>query len=148
MNIRQAILKTADLFESQPHLFNFQRIRFPDCGTPGCAIGYVGYFLGITDSTVHPVCQQILGVDSDVFYDRMSISAMQRGGVWTRDANECVARLRIYADKYHPAEPAPIEINKTIELPIETAIQPASIPDSVRNIFIMTPEALYQELAK
>ena len=49
MNIRTAILKAADSIEQNPHLFSFKSLAIPnkDCGTPGCAIGWIAYHSGL-----------------------------------------------------------------------------------------------------
>lgn len=138
MNIRQAILKAADQIESNPHLFNFSKLTIPS-GTPGCALGWIGYYLGRENgeaigcfSNVVGTELEALGVTSQCqFYDRMSalvpLPDTLRG--WRDDASLCAKGLRLYADQYHPE-------------------QRALIPSSVRAIFDMTPEQLGQELAK
>ena len=47
MNIYNAILKAADHIERNPHLYDFYRSNVPNCGTPGCMLGWIGHFMGI-----------------------------------------------------------------------------------------------------
>lgn len=108
MNIREAILKTADLFERKPEMFNFMESRIPhDCGTPGCAIGWMGYFLGAPRDALIIAVFDLIGIDDSGFYVRMSeLSELGPDGeVWTRSPSVCAETLRLYADRYHPASP-------------------------------------------
>jgi hypothetical protein len=143
MNIRQAILRAADHIESTPKEFNFQSVYIPDgpgCGTPGCALGWIGHFAGYDEqravaesgdsATVLYIGRKVLGVkceghmlNRNEFYARMDTLA----GGWQHGAVACARGLRLYADKYHPAESR------------------ALIPASVRAIFTMTPEQLQRE---
>ena len=121
MNIRTAILKAADSIEQNPGLFGFGYISIPDgCGTPGCALGWIGHHLGHT-TIISGVSEKMgcpLGTRSDFpggdtdfgFYDRME----ELNEDWKFSADNCAPALRLYADKYHPS---------------------AGIPDSVLAIF-------------
>lgn len=135
MNIREAILRAADMIELHPKQFDFMSIYVPSCGTPGCAIGWIGCFMGIRDTNrsdgktnVGYVCAEAGLPDSMEFYNRMDLIA-PRG--WRRKAVLCAQGLRAYADKYHPADGCE-EIR--------------GIPDAVRNIFTMTPGELAEAL--
>jgi hypothetical protein len=128
MNIRDAILKAADHIEQNPRQFNFGSIKIPrksDCGTPGCALGWIGFFGGLTwkesdyDSEwcVLRASNELLGHDdqmhsSSVFYDKMG--ALVSG--WKDSAPRCAAALRLYADKYHPADQPTVEVGSWKEL--------------------------------
>lgn len=125
MNIRQAILKTAELFEAHPKLFKYSECAVPDCGTPGCAIGYVCHFMNCQPGgDIGWYEMDVIGVDASVFYERMS--ALDIG--WIADGGRCSRGMRLYADKYHPVT----------EL--------VGIPGNVRDIFNMTHEQLQREL--
>lgn len=113
MNIREAILKAADHIERNPKAFNFQSIYVPDtdCGTPGCALGWIGHYLGMRESGANsaPLSEfsvpPALGlgtftVGNREFYGRMDDLAEG----WRYDASLCATGLRLYADKYHPAK--------------------------------------------
>jgi hypothetical protein len=145
MNIRQAILKAADHIERNPHLFDFKVWLMPnDCGTPGCAIGWIGLFSGKTfekgcwdidgprPGVSANVCQPALGINAEEFYSRMDCIDLQTAFEmrWRRNAENCARTLRLYADTYHPAESR------------------ALIPASVRAIFTMTPEQLRAEFER
>ena len=102
MNLREAILKTADLIECDPGIWNFGNARVPPCGSPGCALGLIGLFMGCRKgSSVGDVSPELLGVSSDTFYNRMH--DIPHDGLWTRDAQVAAHCLRQYADTYHPA---------------------------------------------
>lgn len=110
-SIYQAIMKTADVFERNPRLFNFYVLSVPECGAPGCAIGYIAHHLGRReDEPPFDVnFESVLPVDTSTFYRRMT--TLTRGtetelswGEWTHSAALCVTGLRAYAAKYH-AEP-------------------------------------------
>lgn len=116
MNVYDAMMKAADHIEANPRDFDFNSIYHPDgCGTPGCALGWVGHFLG-------PVCAsgfswvdataRALGVAELEFYDRMN--ALDGGMDWTDTATNCATTLRAYANKYHKDtnEPAPPNWNE------------------------------------
>jgi hypothetical protein len=129
MNIRDAILEAAAHIERNPDDFNFHSIEKPShCGTPGCAIGWIGVFAGIEEE--HPswlsAIKRQTGIDAHDFYKKMS--DIQLG--WIFEAASCAITMRLYADKYHPAERRDL------------------IPESVRNIFTMTPEQLGREFAE
>jgi hypothetical protein len=135
MNIRQAILKAADHIERHPAEFNWNSCDMPGCGTPGCAIGWIGYFYFGGKAVKHErhyllstISNTALGVSSGMFYGRMDDFVIS----WTEDAVRCAVALRGYANKYHP------EAKGTDVL----------IPSSVRAIFDMTPEQIGRELAK
>ena len=108
MNAYEATLATAKLFEQRPELFRFSETNIPDCGTPGCAIGYIGYFMG------HTGCisgEKTIGVDSGEFYDRMRPLAP----FWIIDATTCARGLRLYAEKYLREDYVPIEVRAIFE---------------------------------
>lgn len=95
MNVREAILKAADHIERNPHLYDYQKIYAPECGTTGCAIGWIGHFLGMSGKDLDEICDAI-GTTHSEFYERTEPT----GNVV---AQECAVRsLRAYADRYHP----------------------------------------------
>jgi hypothetical protein len=125
MNVRTAMLKAADSIERNPLDFDFDSIRLPDgCGTPSCALGWTAFHLGVALPSPCKAAGDAMGIpNSAVFYERMN--DLTGGGDyckrhrWKDDATVCAATLRLYADKYHPAE-SPKHVG---------------IPDSVRAIF-------------
>lgn len=111
MNIREAILKAADHIEANPSLFGFFVMRLPtDCGTPGCALGWIGHFLGaqykdpyeaIYSSVPLSIGCRSAGWDhAGVLYGRMT--EIEEG--WETNARKCAKALRAYADRFHPEE--------------------------------------------
>lgn len=102
MNIGTAILKAADSIEQNPNLFNFSSIfnPNPDCGTPGCAIGWISLWSGKAWEFPGSAIHKAMGVNTDTcFYKRMN-SLVGHG--WQLEAAVCAKALRLYADKYHP----------------------------------------------
>lgn len=102
MDIRQAILATADLFDRNPELWNFDIVDVPACGTPGCAAGYIGYFMGW--KVGDPICRLgspvgPLGIDNGIFYQRMP----EWAPLVDSNAQQVASGLRRYADRYHPS---------------------------------------------
>jgi hypothetical protein len=48
MNIYNAIMKAADQVETHPESFDFWVNDIPErCGSPGCALGWIGFYLGL-----------------------------------------------------------------------------------------------------
>lgn len=123
MHIRNAILKAADSIERHPGLFKWSstRVANPDCGTPGCALGWIAHYVGCAvwrqkGGWNYNALANAMGTDGDgEFYSRMSETF--RSHSWRLDATDCASALRAYADKYHPAT------------------KHAGLPDSVRQIF-------------
>ena len=108
MNIRQAILKTANLFEHKPEVYSFMNSVVPnDCRTPGCMAGFIGHFLGVKSNCVvqGPEYEEAFGVHYDVFFKRMSKLSKDdyfSQGSFVDEPKAAAAYLRQYADKYHP----------------------------------------------
>ena len=114
-------LKTLQALEAQhPELFDWNSVDIPDCGTPGCAIGWIASHAGVKDVKEWPhALREIkdfmqIGDTSD-FYDRMEMLVTD----WRRKSGPCAKALRLYVDKYHPQK-------------ID------SIPESVRELFKVT----------
>lgn len=124
--IRGAILLAADYIEARPHEFNFLRSEIPDgCGTVGCAMGWIGHFLGLKHNPrIRGVDRVgfVMGLEEDapypldregLFYFRMcELCAPEikeayysvAGWKWSHDAQSCARVLRLYANRYHPEE--------------------------------------------
>jgi hypothetical protein len=117
MNAYQAILKAADHIQAHPALFDFERTRVPgDCGTPGCALGWIGHFAGRTQAripllfglsflhrgiaivTTEGGADSVITVTAREFYERMDFLAV---GNWRQDARVCAGAMRRYAESYH-----------------------------------------------
>lgn len=131
-NIYTAIMRAADHIEQHPNIFDFSQFQLPrDCDTPGCALGWIGFFAGFSlDDDVQfswDVMRvgDLLGLDlahhnpKNEFYIRLD--ALSPG--WYANAVKCAAGLHAYADKYHGHE------------------KPQGIPESVREIFELSAEA-------
>jgi len=102
MNVRNAILKAADHIEKNPNEFDFMAIGFPEpgCKTPGCALGWIGSFLGKRATYGVTLCsEEMLGVSEGGFYNRMRKFDKN----WEYEAGACARALRQYADVHCPA---------------------------------------------
>jgi len=104
--IRQAILKAADSIEQNPGLFHFGSTRIPNpgCGSPGCALGWIGHHLGMSagkglydkDNFLY----KSLGIKEDCCFERLTKTVGSYN--WKFCPTKCAKALRLYADKYHP----------------------------------------------
>lgn len=128
MNIHDAIMRAAHQIETDPGSFDFGSVTFPDCGTPGCALGWIGHFLGYREkpfSSVLAVCQDLKVSASDhtncEFYERMHNVHGFRTTKWMEEASKCADALRAYAAKYH----APVAT------PDWNALASAPLPETV-----------------
>lgn len=104
MNIYTAIMKAADQIERNPHTFDFVQGRRPNregnCGTPSCALGWVGFFAQSKEQYWTGVCQELFGMDPMDWYDFLSKEAGSFNS-WTSSPQECARVLRLYAAKHH-----------------------------------------------
>lgn len=105
MDIRTAILRAADSIEMNPKMFSFGSVWLPDesCGTPGCALGWVGHHLGMgRNSRLEDVSRELgIPVYSCNFVELTEVFGSRK---WYYSAPECAKALRLYVDKYHAAE--------------------------------------------
>lgn len=109
MNIYDAIMKAADHIERNPSEFRFLRSAVPSapfCGSPGCALGWIGVFSASKAIDSGDVAQQVLcvpnedGLSSELtFYNRMNDLLSDTN--WIRHADLCARGMRLYAKKYH-----------------------------------------------
>lgn len=145
MQIYDAIMAAADQIEKRPKTFNFGISEVPrSCGSPGCALGWIGHFLGVWQAIAHgdvltevAIRMGLHGVRGDwllrsgqrIFYARMGwlnghdCATQISWGAWTGDAALCAKTLRAYAEMYHPL-PKP---------------EHTGLPDIVREIFTRRP---------
>ena len=97
--VRSAILLAADHIEQHPELFRFTKCRIPECGTPGCLLGWIGHFLGMAPGQSILGLESPMNADHHLFYDRVSSLLDQQP--WTVNAPMCARGLRLYANTYH-----------------------------------------------
>lgn len=102
MNIYQAIMRAADSIEGNPRLFDFDSILLPDheCGTPGCALGWVSLYLGLRRSDNNYEYDPLALGSESKFYRRMNVLCGDSYD-WMDNAITCARTLRLYAEKYH-----------------------------------------------
>jgi hypothetical protein len=146
MNIRDAILKAADHIERNPAEFRFASIAIPGgpgCGTPGCALGWIGAFGGL-EAACHGFnrsANEMLELPSEflsgslhgptieyAFYNRMD--ALCGSISWRVSASECARSMRLYADKYHPATDKPYDFAALING--RTLVKDTAVSQEVR----------------
>ena len=105
MNIRNAILSTASLFEVRPAALDFTQYRVPKLpDETGCPLGWIGYYLGMIGKA-HLVARTFVPEDDVIdnaqwrFFGRMN--EISDSMSWIRDSALCAKSLRYYADMYH-----------------------------------------------
>lgn len=129
MSIYNAIMKAADYIECHPKKFDFNEIAIPHCGSPGCALGWIGYFLGI-QGTIEGVCNA--GISDSHFYTAMDdlvgdnpardeYGLKVTWGPWHKDAAICARGMRLYAAKYHAPVVVP-DWNALAAVPLQEAV--------------------------
>jgi hypothetical protein len=97
MNTRQACYVAADHIESHPKQYEFTSNQVPECGTTGCAAGWVGYYAGLKDN-VHDVTKQLFGVGLLTFLTELDHEFPS----WHSRPSIAAKALRWYADKHFP----------------------------------------------
>lgn len=125
MNLYYAIIAAAEQIEKHPGSFKFTTSCVPkdDCGSPGCALGWVAHFAGYEGppadhdltmmSAVGAFARDFMKVPLSnnernaemSFYGRMD--RLEPGDApypWIDDAAICAKTLRLYAKKYHAHE--------------------------------------------
>jgi len=135
VNVYNAIMRAADHIENHPNEFNFSSVWIPgtdderSCGTPGCALGWIGHFAGVKGLSEIEMPWR-LGFDGlwlDAvrnFYARMD--ALNRR--WRRDSIACSGALRLYAEKYHSNE-KPCRSDSELVADLMRRVNSAKIPD-------------------
>jgi hypothetical protein len=129
VEIYDAIMKAADQIEHVKGAWRWSRTTVPDCGSPGCMIGWIAYYLGERPGTHISQVMQRIGCDpmhgGDEFYQIVGeLSGLGRFGLEPASGAEIAAALRLYAAKYHAPKP-----------------HFTGLPDIVRDIFTRQPVA-------
>ena len=122
MNIREAILKAADHVQTHQDMWCYSLSEVPECGSPGCALGWIGHFANIKGDAEDVAVamglpklhdQHGVGYHQWEFYDRVQqlvgepgFTDRHRGPTFLHlaTAAEAAHVMRLYADVYHPAE--------------------------------------------
>ncbi|HEU4601787.1 MAG TPA: hypothetical protein VFS24_07455 [Steroidobacteraceae bacterium] len=111
MNTYDVIMRAAAHIEQNPQLFDYHKIYVPSCGTPGCALGWIGFFARAKDplrtdgfTNVGYTAKSVLGCEASEFYLFMQDAVPG----WTKSAALCAKGMRLYAEKHHkPAQSTP-----------------------------------------
>lgn len=116
--IYTAFARAADIIEARPHLFEYQQNGIPNCRTPGCAIGWVGHFLGHKGDI--NVTHAILGTSVARFACRMDdlVGGLTSEIDWRSSARKCAETMRLYAAKYH-AQPKALNWERIANAPAD-----------------------------
>lgn len=121
--IYEAVMRAADHIERNPREFDFHSPALPmapGCGTPGCALGWIGYFgsvrgyggcgdrvplyLGLSEESHPQYAGGRFKHPTFAFYNRMD--AVFGSNEWINSATACARAMRLYAAKYlQPAKP-------------------------------------------
>lgn len=110
--IRAAILRAADRVQNEPGCYDFGEIHVPVCGTRGCMWGWIGFELGMEAGTNNLSVSDALGYGesntiSGTGTDHLYQFCKSLGGRPHQNALAVPAVLRLYADKYFPADDKP-----------------------------------------
>lgn len=103
--IRGAILRAATRVETNMQCYDFYRTRVPDCETPGCLWGWIGFELGFKAKTrIGEVCEA-MGMNENHLYSECH-PLYNLGLVKGYDRAQCTVKavegMRKFADKYYP----------------------------------------------
>ena len=118
MNItpRKAVLLAAEQIEREPESYEFLASSKPNpkCGSPGCVLGWIGYYMDLPVEMINNILwfkggldavAQSIGVDSEGdFYDLMedATRSEELAGLSWRDYPEvAVKALRLFADQMY-----------------------------------------------
>ena len=155
--VYEAIMKAADHIERNPEDFNFMSVAIPSCGTPGCALGWIGSFGGLSKGSCgfSDAATDLLKLEPELlggsgscetsefaFYNRMD--ALCGNMLWRKAAHVCADALRKYAEKYHAPKGSLRALTAVdesfVQLPAFITAQPKRdlIPAGVREIFSRT----------
>ena len=105
MNIRNAILSTASLYESRPASLDFTQYTVPpDPSRPSCPLALIGYYLDLKGDGAKVAAAMIWKDGTGItpqssFFRRMDEIAGTNK--WIENAALCAKSLRYYADMYH-----------------------------------------------
>ena len=104
MNIRNAILSTASLYESRPASLDFTQYTVPpDPSRPSCPLALIGYYLDVKGDGAKVAKLMIwsgagITAQSSFFWRMDEIAGTNK---WIESAALCAKSLRYYADMYH-----------------------------------------------
>lgn len=120
----QAIMRAADHIEQNPELFDFHASVVPECGSPGCALGWIGFFANISPGISVSDASDAMDTSDWTFYHVMDaltedVGDDENGNGWMANARLCALGLRRYAEKYFGHERQVAELKASLEsLPV------------------------------
>lgn len=105
MNRYEAFYAAADQIERHPETLDSNSCRFPGCGTPGSALGWVAYFGGLEKTRVGSWSvidmTKFMTLFPRAFYVWMGEVVSSE---WRIDPTACAKGLRLFADTYFADE--------------------------------------------
>ena len=125
----EAIMKAAGMIKRRPNDFHFFTTEVPDgeCGSPGCALGWIGHFAGGARWFIDVPEMLGLGYGGEFeFYSRMD--RLVKSVEWRYEAGLCATALRLYAEKYHGDEKPKVKtgvhpfVQKLLEQPSRCSV--------------------------
>lgn len=108
VTVKDAIYRAANFIESNQNQYDFfNTIKPNDCGSPGCVLGWIGYFYGTEEKVAGEIAKEMFPnfnhpVPEMLFYDELSKIRRSLGldQAWQKDANIAAQCLREYANRY------------------------------------------------
>lgn len=106
MNIYDAIMKAADTIEKRPDLYQFMANDIPDCGSPGCLLGWIGHHMGLRGNvfeTVMPLMgdNNLDALETLRYWNSPTSRSLSFGPIG-QDPKAAVAHLRWLAPQFKP----------------------------------------------
>ena len=98
MNLHQitAIRQAADWIENNPEQYDYRENRIPSYGTPGCALGWIGHFMGAEGGIME--VYHSLGMTNLLSFSCCTMDRLAPDN-WRECAADCAKGLRAWADE-------------------------------------------------
>ncbi len=113
MNIREAILKAALLFETRPDRYSYINCEVPDCESPGGMVGWILHYCGVerverdAGETLSSTARKSIGFDW-IAIEQFADSEPATFDGYLDKAAQAAKLLRAYADHRFPATKADV----------------------------------------
>jgi hypothetical protein len=111
MNLRDAFLKVADLYERRPSAYNYFATSTPsdEAADKGCPLAWAAFYMGSGCANADIFAHAHLGEqDFQPFSSRMNAlenhANLCSSSCWHQDPVSAVSLLRRYVDIYYPEE--------------------------------------------
>lgn len=130
-----AIMQAADHIERNPKEFNWWSTvcpEHPGCGTPGCALGWIGTFAGMSADGMglRETATLLIGSEEPMeFYCRMDESCEEGVNGWTDNPRICAKTLRRYAERFHQREQLQLRTDAELVADLMARVSGEQIPE-------------------